>query len=636
MSNAAARLPARPSLEQLRKQARERLASLRATNPSATLADAQFALARAYGFESWPRLVHHVGEVLSSGRLEQFEQLAINILDGYHGDAAALQRLISHYGVSYNQDQLRERVASSVNDARGLPGEPTLADVQLMVARQYGFESWAALAQGLAQPRAETVDARTGLSAGPPFYRIDWNSRTIEPHPPLTSADWDTVFDVMKEHGLTGITSAALTDSAMQRLAQLDFVTRVNAGGAQSLTDDGLRQLERMPQLEELEIGGWHCPLTDRGLEVLRHLTALRRCHMGWAQRITDAGTAHLKNCNDLESVNLMGTHTGDGTTNVLRGKSKLRNLTTGRLLTDTGLSHLHDLPVFKTWHGGQARYGLMSFSGEPNNLLLDGPITDRGLARLVGLDGVFALGFFWHAHAFTGQGLAVLATLPHLGMLGCQGQRCDDAAMTSIATLPNLRMLMAQGTVASDDGFVALSKSPSIETIWGRDCPNLGSRGFAALANMPALQGIGVSCKNVDDVALAALPNFPRLRQLMPMDVHDDGFRHVGRCAQLQDLWCMYCRDTGDRATQHIANLKLTNYYAGKTKITDRSLEILARMITLEKLEFWETAGITDAGIAMLARLPNLREFTISGVPRVTRQGVAAFAPQVRVDYGS
>ncbi|MPY89079.1 MAG: hypothetical protein GEU99_14265, partial [Luteitalea sp.] len=266
MSKAASRLPARPSLEQLRKQAKERLETLRADDPSATLADAQYALARAYGFESWPKLVHHVEAVLSSGRLEQFEHLAKNILAGYGGDAEALQHLIAHYGVSYNPDQLRVRVQSSVNDARGVPGEPTLADVQLMVARQYGFESWAALAEGLAQPPAQSVDSRLGLSSSPPFYRIDWKNKTIEPHPPLSDADWETVFAVMKEHGLTGITSAAFTDGALAKLSRLDFVTRINMDGARSFTDDGLLHLARMTQLEELDLSGYHSPLTDRGL----------------------------------------------------------------------------------------------------------------------------------------------------------------------------------------------------------------------------------------------------------------------------------------------------------------------------------------------------------------------------------
>ena len=77
MSNSAASLPARPSLEQLRKQAKELLRDYHADDRSAVerlhahhprvlstkrvaLADAQLVLAREYGFPSWARLKHHV------------------------------------------------------------------------------------------------------------------------------------------------------------------------------------------------------------------------------------------------------------------------------------------------------------------------------------------------------------------------------------------------------------------------------------------------------------------------------------------------------------------------------------------------------------------------------------------------
>jgi hypothetical protein len=53
-------LPARPSLEYLKKQAKELLARLREQNAGAQLADAQHALAQEYGFASWPRLKAHV------------------------------------------------------------------------------------------------------------------------------------------------------------------------------------------------------------------------------------------------------------------------------------------------------------------------------------------------------------------------------------------------------------------------------------------------------------------------------------------------------------------------------------------------------------------------------------------------
>lgn len=45
------------SVEQLRKQAKERLVQIRAVDSSAKLADAQFVLARENGFDSWPKLI---------------------------------------------------------------------------------------------------------------------------------------------------------------------------------------------------------------------------------------------------------------------------------------------------------------------------------------------------------------------------------------------------------------------------------------------------------------------------------------------------------------------------------------------------------------------------------------------------
>jgi hypothetical protein len=621
------RLPARPSLEQLRKQAKERLTAMRTSDPGATLADAQLTLAREHGFDSWPRLVHHIEGLQGAERFELFERLANDVLAGYGGDAAALERLGAYFGDSYNNAQRKERIRDRVDALHGRAGEPTLADTRLAIARHFGFDSWANLVLSLTQQPGSAA----GTAADPPYYRIDAEHGFIEPRPPLTDRDWDAIFDLMEHRRITGIATPAMTDRALERLSRLDFVTRIRMDGARRVSDEGLQHLARMPQLVELELGGWHCPHTDRGLEVLRHLRALRRFQLCWAQRVSDAGVANLSFCDEIESVNLLGTPTGDGAINALRGKRLLARLHTGKLVTDRGLPLLHDFPVFRTPKQPDFPYDLMSFTAGANDLVLDGPFTDAGLASLAGLDGLFGVSFFWHSPAYTAAGLTALAGLPNLLFLGCQGERCDDAAMRSIATLPQLRMLMAQGAVATDDGFTALSRSPTIEFLWGRECPNLGGRGFAALASLPTLRGLGVSCLQVDDASLAALPRFPALRQLMPMDVPDDGFRHVGACTQLENLWCMYCRDTGDEATGHLAGLRLKSYYAGKTRITDRSLEILGRMQSLEKLEFWEIAGITNAGIAALAGLPRLREIGVEGSPNVTRAGMAVFPASVR-----
>ena len=150
----------------------------------------------------------------------------------------------------------------------------------------------------------------------------------------------------------------------------------------------------------------------------------------------------------------------------------------------------------------------------------------------------------------------------------------------------------------------------------------------------MPSLRGFGIGCKNVDDEALATLPDFPALRELTPIGFQDAGFRHVGRCQRLERLTCMYCRDTTDIATEHIAGLGLNYYYAGLTKITDRSLEILGRMSSLEQVELYECLGVTDAGLPFLAALPRLREVHLDGLPGVTLAGTRVFPGHVRVCY--
>jgi hypothetical protein len=303
--------------------------------------------------------------------------------------------------------------------------------------------------------------------------------------------------------------------------------------------------------------------------------------------------------------------------------------------VTDAALPLFHDYPMFETWHDLPVTYSLMSPDAGPTHLLIDGSFTNAGLAALRGLEGLFGLSFFWHASTVTPAALSALSGLPNLGFFGCDGKLCDDEAMRHIAAIPKLRMLLAQGTVATDAGFAALSRSRTLEYIWGRECPNLTSPGFAALADMPALAGLAVSCKQVGDDALATLPQFPSLRELMPMDVQDDGFRHVGKCRQLTGLWCMYCRDTTDVATEHIAGLtQLLTYYAGATRITDRSLEMLGTLSSLERIELYECEGITDAGLPFIARMPNLREVSLSGLPNVTLAGVAVFPPHVRVGY--
>jgi hypothetical protein len=633
-------LPANPSLKQLQKRAKDRVCELRAAgHADATLADAQFAIAREYGFETWAKLKHHI-EALHPPGIEPFERLAGDLAGAYtSGDEKIVRAINASFGTAFptdfhDPDKVRQRMPTWHTSETRSP-ELAIIDARQMVAHAYGFENWAKFAASITRPTADPRSAPIFLSTRPPFYSIDWKENRLSARGPQTRKDWEEIFAIVEEYGISKLEAGGITDDAMIGLAELECITHLNVSGSKGLTDEGAQHLMRMPQLLDLEIGGSNTMVTDRAFEPLRHLTQLRQFKSCWTQGLTDSAAAHLAACDRLESVNVMGSAAGDGLIRALAGKTALRFLDTGRGVTDGGIPDLHYIPAFKKWLGGDIHVGLMGASQLPNRLMIDGEFTDAGLAALEGLEGIAALSFFWHSKAFTPAGLEPLHRLPRLEVFGIDGDQCGDEAMRQIAAIPRLRQLQAQGATAGDAGWKALSRSQTLEYIWGRECPNFDSRGFTALTELPSLRGMGISCKLVEDSALAALPRCRQLRQFVSIDVTDTGFRHVGRCENLESLYCMYCRDTGDAATEHISGLqKLRTYYAGMTQITDRSLEILGRMETFENLEFWQCMALTDAGVAYLATLPRLQRIEIYNSPKVSRSIIQLFRETVCVHY--
>jgi hypothetical protein len=642
------------SLTNLRKEAKRWLKEVRAERGDArarleraypdapvrpVLRDLQHALAREYGHDSWTTLKQALEQRSGDGALpasplrtaEEYERLAADMVLAFDShDEAALQRLNEHYQRSFTFDDLwaeiwRRVYAFRQRSSRVQKNFLELAEAQIVIAQDAGFGSWAALARAVA----------TGGPPVPP-HAIDPAENRIVPRRMLNDGEWDELIAIMKERRITSLDANGLmTDEVLARITRLEHVTTLSLGGSRQLTDDGLLHLARMPQLENLDLSEYPGGrLTDRGLEVLRHLPNLRSFEMTWQRGITDAGAANLRFCDRLERVNLMGSPTGDGAIQALQGKPALRYFSSGRLVTDAGLPLLHNFPMLKKWHGPGIPLDADGPGPDGAHLLIDGPFTNAGLATLAGLEGVLELDLFWHVTGITSDGFAHLVELPNLGSLGADGALSDNISMRYIAAMPRLRRLRAQGTVATDEGFEALSQSRTLQYIWGRECPNLGSRGFVALSRMPALRGLGVSCKKVDDAALSTLPAFPELRELTPIDVKDDGFRHIGRCQRIERLTCMYCRETTDAATGHIVGLPLKYYYAGLTLITDRSLEVLGRISSLEQVDLYECQGVTDAGLVYLAQLPRLREVNLDSLPGVTLEGTRVFPAHVRVKH--
>src|SRR5947209_3239716 len=127
------------SLEQLRKQAKERLRERRASGQEVKLTDAQFELARELGFHSWPKLKAYVERIA-------LEQPFRTDLDYYEGRAHGIASVM---GV-------------------------TSAEARRDLAERHGFSSWREL-------RSHVEAMRSGAEPPTPFvlaYRaIEENDR---------------------------------------------------------------------------------------------------------------------------------------------------------------------------------------------------------------------------------------------------------------------------------------------------------------------------------------------------------------------------------------------------------------------------------------------------------------------------
>jgi hypothetical protein len=205
-------LPKHPDLDQLKRQAKELLDAVRAGEPGAVseaaarypgaapekfaLHDAQLVLARAYGFDSWPRLRAYLsGGMIKPPELDSDRGSDVweTITAAASGDTATLQRLIqrdrklSRAEYFYAPPILfavREGRADAVRmllDAGAAETEWNAPDLDglIEIARDRGFDEVATILDEARRRRGDTQ--RSPGSCGSLAPRVN-------PNPPLAGA----------------------------------------------------------------------------------------------------------------------------------------------------------------------------------------------------------------------------------------------------------------------------------------------------------------------------------------------------------------------------------------------------------------------------------------------------------------
>src|SRR5439155_7012432 len=179
----ARELPDRPNLDQYKKQAKELVKAAKAGDARAfvlmrehhprlkqlpddqlhrttfALADAQLVVARAHGFDSWPKFAKHIETITSESPSRIWTRAEKAVVDG---DVATLDALIAQHG-----DMLRTGPVQS-SWWGGLAPNYSKGDARAIIAREHDFGSWdqfAAFADAMKDARSPVAQFEAAVDA---------------------------------------------------------------------------------------------------------------------------------------------------------------------------------------------------------------------------------------------------------------------------------------------------------------------------------------------------------------------------------------------------------------------------------------------------------------------------------------
>jgi hypothetical protein len=273
-------------------------------------------------------------------------------------------------------------------------------------------------------------------------------------------------------------------------------------------------------------------------------------------------------------------------------------------------------------------------------------PITDDDLKDLRRFRNLAVLSL--NGTKITGAGLADLAGLEHLQVLGLAETGVNDTTLEPLAAFKELWLVDLSCTRVTEKGHKHLARIPHLRSLRLNEIRN--SLDFKDLAQAKHLQRLDLEYTRIGDSHLRDLVPLQHLKSLTLDGRHlsDDGVEalsghvemqvlvldsarltnhgveHLSGLINLDRLSLEDTKLTGNGGFNHLARLgKLTALNLARTEVDDTLIKELVQYHKGIRSLSLRYTSVTDAGLDELTQLANLRDLDVTGARGVTNAGV-------------
>jgi hypothetical protein len=330
-----------------------------------------------------------------------------------------------------------------------------------------------------------------------------------------------------------------VTDAGAKALAQCKSLDNIALFSAKKVTDAGVKELAALPKLQSLYLG--FATLDGSAFEAFAGSKTLQSLTLDYVEGFTDDGAknlAKLPNLNELKIGSGFGDRklTAGGIKAIVDARLPAKFEFDKKLIDDDLLVSL----VRKGWLWGPTPAGAMekkpATPEEVKYIVLDDcKVTDKGLQAIFACTNVTSLHL--QRTGVTDETLKKLPALKKLDYLALNETKVTAAGLDALAALP-IKYLSLGRCELSEDAFKAFGKITALEEL-GLDNTKMKADWLKHIAALPKLKDLNLMQADFDDAAVKHIGGLPNLQKLCLNDTNlgDKGFQELLKLPKLQSL---------------------------------------------------------------------------------------------------